>query len=301
MQVDNDLNLKDQTITIYTTNITGNYVQVTGLDWRYCVAGLQWEVLVKARVILLDQYWATHNCFSIAKLCKKMPPNTKLSSGVYTGWIQPLGMNIRFPASRTMRLHPSLDCVMGSLPGFPLCLFLSLMWNSFSGETNYSVGSFTSLFLYPRSFRALDMVRDLEILWVVAEPPAFWISSFSGSFEGLWSYVARAGISLTQQTLWLPPQFTMVTYLFEIRAPTAVDPDLSPPEVIPGIFVSFPSHIERPLRVPCLNLFSISSNSLYMTFNGEEYIVKYSRIIHLDALSLGVKFTSPYHTEISIG
>ena len=45
--------------------------------------------------LVSSSIWATRSCFSMAKLWRKLPPNTRLSSGVYTAWIQPLRTNRR--------------------------------------------------------------------------------------------------------------------------------------------------------------------------------------------------------------
>merc|ERR1719187_258481 len=126
----------------------------------------------------------------------------------------------------------------------------SLIKNSGSRDTSCSVGGLPSTFLYSKSPRARETAKDPLTLCIITVPPAFCILARSGSFEGLWSCVTRAGLPLTQKTPLLSPQLASMRNLSVIRAQTAVVPDLSSPLATSGIFLNFSSSSRKPLSIP---------------------------------------------------
>ena len=95
-----------------------------------------------------------------------------------------------------------------------------------------------STFLYSKSPRARDTASDPLTLWIITDPPAFWIRSSSGGFEGLWSCVTRRGLEPSPlSTPRESPQFEKSMYLSVIRTQMAVVPLLSSPLATSGIFL----------------------------------------------------------------
>ncbi|KAG7283193.1 hypothetical protein CRUP_000555 [Coryphaenoides rupestris] len=77
--------------------------------------------------------------------------------------------------------------------------------------------------------RARDTASEPFTLWIITEPPAFWMRSFSRGLQGLWSSVEKHTCALRHRTARESPQLMKKRCSGDRRTPTAVDPLRSTP------------------------------------------------------------------------
>lgn len=88
---------------------------------------LQWNV---GLTLVLSSMLEMCSCMGILKLCRKFPPNTSVSTGVYTAWIQPKTLQNKTCHLRKLKLGPSrfLDYIQVlnlNLIAIYLCLLIA--------------------------------------------------------------------------------------------------------------------------------------------------------------------------------
>ena len=118
-----------------------------------------------------------------------------------------------------------------------------------SGETSCSHGPFPTTFLYSKSPRARDTASDPLTRWIMTLPPALWMRSFSSGWKGLWSWVEKWSPPARDMTARESPQFAKNTFCGVTIVHTAVEPLLSSPHIISGIFLSLSSMLKNPVLI----------------------------------------------------